>query len=158
MSSLHEGHEPMTYGLPGQVTRSGDTVIEPKTVGEVPPDSYGHAVSLTDKGQIVKVSATCPVLIYAFLAGAYPRLNVDPESKRTDNAMRRGYMAVPVQKGDPYPGCPVHVRVAAETDILRIGGVEAEADGANTVEVKGVNFTSVLDANNLAEIYALIIN
>lgn len=150
--SANENHQPLTFGLAGQTTRSGDLVIEPKMVADPAPGGYGLAVSLTADGKVTHVSASSAIMIYGFMAGSYPRENVNPVSGKTDNVMRRGYMAVPVGAGDPTPGAPVFIRVQNPSEGKPIGGPEAVADGVDTIEAENAMFESTLDADGMAEI------
>ncbi len=64
----------------------------------------------------------------------------------------RGAINVKVQKGAPSLGGKVYVRVAANeaTPTAVVGGIEAEADGVNTVELPGCEFEGPADANGVA--------
>lgn len=152
MSVDTERKEPMNFGLAGQITRSGDLVVEPKMIADPAPESYGHAVSMGTDGKATRVSPAAAIIVYGFMAGAYPRMSVTPVSGKTDNVMIRGYMAVPVGAGDPYPTAPVFVRTQNPTEGKPVGGVEAVADGNNSVLVQNARFTTEMDANGLAEI------
>lgn len=64
----------------------------------------------------------------------------------------RGAVNVMVQKGTPALGGAVYVRVAenASYPTAVVGGIEAEADGGNTVELPGVLFEGPADNNGIA--------
>lgn len=64
----------------------------------------------------------------------------------------RGAVNVLVQKGTPALGGAVYVRVAenASYPTAVVGGIEAEADGGNTIELTGVQFEGPADANGIA--------
>ncbi len=152
-----ENNAPMTYGLPGQITRSsGDLLIEPKLVADPAPESYGHAVSMTSDGKVTRVSASAATVIYGFMVGAFPRMSLVPVAGKTDNVARRGYMAVSVGAGEPSPEAPVYVRIQNPAEGKPIGGAEAVPDGTNTVLVQNAKFKSEMDANGSAEIYFLL--
>jgi hypothetical protein len=91
---------------------------------------------------------------------AYP---VNPDSPQNGGyapgtlceAAERGSIPVVINVGTPQSQGQVYMRVALNGAIPAgvIGGLEAAADGANTVALPGVVFrTGVLDANNVAEI------
>lgn len=61
--------------------------------------------------------------------------------------MRRGYMSVKTNAGTPAFGGVVYARVASPSGAKVIGGIEAAADGANTVIVANAQFMSAPDAN-----------
>lgn len=64
----------------------------------------------------------------------------------------RGAINVKVQKGAPAMGGKVYVRVVADASVPTavVGGIEAEADAANTVELPGCVFEGPADANGIA--------
>lgn len=64
----------------------------------------------------------------------------------------RGAVNVKVQKGAPALGGKVYVRLLKNVTVPSavIGGIEAEADGDNTVELPGVVFEGNADANGVA--------
>ncbi len=64
----------------------------------------------------------------------------------------RGAINVKVQKGTPALGGKVYVRVTVNDAMPTavVGGIEAEADGANTVELPGCVFEGPADANGIA--------
>ncbi len=148
-----ENPEKMTFGYAGQITRSGDLLIEPKMLADPAPESYGHAVSLMSDGKATQVSASAATVIYGFMVGAYPRMSLAPVAGKTDNVMRRGYMAVSVGVGEPTPEAPVYVRIQNPAEGKPVGGAEAVPDDANTILVQNAKFKSEMDANGLAEIY-----
>ena len=60
------------------------------------------------------------------------------------SVMIGGYICVPVQNGTPAVGGKVYMRVSASSSNtnLPIGGIEATAEGATTVELPNVTFES----------------
>jgi hypothetical protein len=73
-------------------------------------------------------------------------------------ALERGSITVKINNGAPVSQNPVYVRVLANGGIPAgvVGGLEAVADGTNTIVVPSVVFrTGVLDANGVAEITLL---
>lgn len=66
--------------------------------------------------------------------------------------MKRGYMVVANNFGTPAKEGVVYVRIAAPTGAKVIGGIEATADGVNTVVVPNAQFMGGADANGFAEI------
>lgn len=64
----------------------------------------------------------------------------------------RGAINVKVQKGTPAMGGKVYVRLVADASVPTavVGGIEAEGDSANTVELPGCVFEGPADANGIA--------
>lgn len=72
--------------------------------------------------------------------------------------LERGSITVKINVGTPQAGGAVFLRILANGAIPAgiVGGLEAAADGANTVQLTNVVFrTGVLDGNNVAEITLL---
>jgi hypothetical protein len=73
-------------------------------------------------------------------------------------ALERGSITVKINNGTPVSQGPVYLRILVNAGIPAgvVGGLEAVADGTNTVVLVGVVFrTGVLDANGVAEITIL---
>lgn len=66
--------------------------------------------------------------------------------------LKKGYMAVKVNAGTPVKEGIVYVRIAAPAGAKVIGGIEAVADGANTIVVPNAQFMGPADADGNAEI------
>lgn len=66
--------------------------------------------------------------------------------------MKRGYMIVANNFGTPAKEGIVYVRIATPSGAKVVGGIEATADGANTIIVPGAQFMGGADANGYAEI------
>lgn len=64
----------------------------------------------------------------------------------------RGAINVKVQKGTPALGGKVYVRVTANdaAPTAVVGGIEAEPDSSNTVELPGCEFEGPADVNGIA--------
>lgn len=72
--------------------------------------------------------------------------------------LERGSTTIKINNGTPVSQAPVFVRIALNGGIPAgvVGGLEAVADGANTIQLTGVVFrTGVLDANGVAEVTLL---
>jgi hypothetical protein len=72
--------------------------------------------------------------------------------------LERGSITIKINNGTPVSQNPVYVRTVVNAGIPAgvVGGLEAVADGTNTVVVPNVVFkTGVLDANGVAEVTIL---
>nr|WP_223238631.1 hypothetical protein [Acinetobacter baumannii] len=75
-----------------------------------------------------------------------------PQSGIVNDIMRRGYMTVKCNAGTAKKAGKVYVRVATGTELKPIGGIEAVADGVNTIEIKNAMFMHDADAQGNVEI------
>jgi hypothetical protein len=69
--------------------------------------------------------------------------------------LERGSITIKINNGTPVSQNPVFLRILANAGIPAgvVGGLEAVADGTNTVQLTNVVFrTGVLDANGVAEV------
>ena len=70
--------------------------------------------------------------------------------------MTRGNCVVRCNRGTPAAGSAVYVRITDNSGTYPgtfVGGFEAEADGANTIQVPNIEWTTgVMDENNIAEV------
>lgn len=84
-----------------------------------------------------------------------PQSNPDYMAETPCDVMVRGNCTVKCQRGTPKSGDAVYVRVKANATYQHavVGGLEATADAANTVQVTNIEWTTgVMDANGMAEI------
>lgn len=152
----------MPSGFAGMITRVDPTDTEAQLIDPAtPPTSFGIPVKMV-AGKIQPLAnGDAATVIYGFLARPFPfqgqnisgtiGVQVPPTSGPGD-IMRRGYMSVKVNAGTPAFGGVVYARVATPAGAKVIGGIEAVADGANTVIVANAQFMSAPDANGNVEI------
>lgn len=151
----------MPYGIPGDVTRRQHATIEPHIFGATPFTAYGLPVKLS-AGKVIPMGAGDAAQVpFGFLVRPYPTQGanasdpvgtaVPPISGQAD-VLRRGYINVKNNVGAPATGGTVYMRVTANGGNTIIGGIEATADGANTVILQSCTFTGNADANGNVEI------
>ncbi|MFX3545035.1 structural cement protein Gp24 [Ralstonia mannitolilytica] len=150
----------MPSGIPGDVSRPSQATIEPGIFdSSFPFASYGIPVKKVN-GKIRPVaSGDAAAVIIGLLVRPFPtRSSQDPIGTSTPpttgvgDVMRRGYMTVQCNAGTPADGGAVYVRVAAPSGAKVIGGIEAAADGTNTVVMAGAAFRNAGDASGNVEI------
>jgi len=150
----------MPSGIPGDVSRPSQATIESGFFdSSFPFASYGIPVKKVG-GKIRPVaSGDAATVIIGLLVRPYPTgASQDPLGTSTPptsgvgNVMRRGYMTVQCNAGTPADGGTVYVRVAAASGAKVIGGIEAAADGTNTVVMAGAAFRNAGDASGNVEI------
>lgn len=149
-------------GFAGMITRVDATDTEPQIIDSTtPPTAFGVPVKMVN-GKIQPIAAgDTASVIYGFLVRPFPFQGQNiaqaigtqvPPTSGTGDIMRRGYMSVKANAGTPAFGGAVYVRVATPSGAKVIGGIEAVADGANTVIVPTAQFKSAPDANGNVEI------
>ena len=150
----------MPSGIPGMVSRE-----ENKTIETVPYDStapfagfglFGKIVS----GKLQPVGAgDAATAIYGLLVKPFPANSSQeglgtavPPTSGPANVLRRGYATVQLNAGTAALNGTVYVRVATPGAGKPIGGIEAAADGTNTIVVANCTFMGAADASGNVEI------
>lgn len=151
----------MLSGYAGTQSRTADAIIQNRIAKS--NISFGHAVVLandnkwdnvvegTTAAQIAGIAVREVVQANTF----DPQSNPDYMAETPCDVMVRGNCTVKCQRGTPKSGDAVYVRVKANATYQDavVGGLEATADAANTVQVTNIEWTTgVMDANGMAEI------
>lgn len=152
----------MPSGIPGDISRQSQATVEPQIFDPALPfPGYGLFGKLAAGKFVPIASGDTAAVIYGLLvrpypttggAGSEPLGTATPPTKGVCDVLRRGYMTVKNNAGTPALGGTVYVRVAAAAAGKPIGGIEAAADGTNTVAVTGAIFMNGGDANGNVEI------
>ena len=151
----------MLSGYAGTQSRTADAIIQNRIAKS--NISFGHAVVLTNDNKWDNVvEGTTAVQIAGIAVREVVQANTfDPQSnpdymaETPCDVMVRGNCTVKCQRGTPKSGDAVYVRVKANATYQDavVGGLEATADAANTVQVTNIEWTTgVMDANGMAEI------
>lgn len=151
----------MLSGYAGTQSRTADAIIQNRIAKS--NISFGHAVVLTNDNKwdnVVEGTTDAQIAGIAVRevvqANTFdPQSNPDYMAETPCDVMVRGNCTVKCQRGTPKSGDAVYVRVkanAAYNDAV-VGGLEATADPANTVQVTNIEWTTgVMDANGMTEI------
>lgn len=151
----------MLSGYAGTQSRTADAIIQNRIAKS--NISFGHAVVLTNDNKwdnVVEGTTAAQIAGIAVRevvqANTFdPQSNPDYMAETPCDVMVRGNCTVKCQRGTPKSGDAVYVRVKANViyqDAV-VGGLEATADDANTVQVTNIEWTTgVMDANGMAEI------
>lgn len=151
----------MLSGYAGTQSRTADAIIQNRIAKS--NISFGHAVVLTNDNKwdnVVEGTTAAQIAGIAVRevvqANTFdPQSNPDYMAETPCDVMVRGNCTVKCQRGTPKSGDAVYVRVKANAtyqDVV-VGGLEATADAANTVQVTNIEWTTgVMDANGMAEI------
>lgn len=151
----------MNVGYAGTQSRTADAIIQNRIAeGTI---AFGQAVALTDtnKWRLVKTGDTAAVVAGIAVREVVQANTFDPQSNPDYVAnvpcdvMVRGNCTVKCQRGTPASGVAVYVRITANNTYPNavVGGFEAEADDANTIQVTNIEWTTgVMDANGNVEV------
>lgn len=162
MSGAVIGKE-LNFGYPGNVSRSIDAIITNRpSKGDIP---FGTPVVLNGDNTVSSFneSNTSEDFVGIAIREVKQAINYNTsasgylDKERTD-VIVRGSVCIEVNNGTSAAGGKVYIRIKENPALPKgfVGGFEAEPDGLNTVELKGVRFTSGrVDANKVAEITIL---
>ncbi len=153
----------LNFGYPGTISRSVDAiVINRLSKGEI---TFGEPVVLNADNSISKFGESNVADDFVGVAvrevkqaTEYATGKASYLDKERTDALVRGSVCVKINAGTATAGGKLHIRIKENSAIPDgvIGGFEAEADGLNTVELKGVRFTcGKIDSNKVAEITIL---
>lgn len=151
----------MGNGVAGDLTRQSQATVEPHVLGATPFAGFGLFSKIVANKAVPVGAGDAAGVVYGLLVRPFPTQGANasdplgtsvPATSGVVDLMRRGYAAVKVNAGVPAHGTGVFIRVANAVGGQPIGGIEAAADGANTIQVTGAIFMGAKDAENIAEI------
>ena len=135
----------MASGVPGDISRRGQTTVEPVIFdGSKPFSGYGLP-GKTVSGKFVPLeSGDAATVVDGFLARPYPiqTANADGSGVSTlkcGDRVRRGYMTVKCNAGTPAVAGQVYTRVGNPSSGKPIGGIEAASEVAAVGAATGGN-------------------
>lgn len=155
----------MASGVPGDISRKQSTLVDSHPLDRVLANAfpgYGLPGKLVAGFFTPIVAGDTAASVFGFLVRPYPTTGLDGAGLLPNaniglaSIMRNGYMTVKNNAGTPATGGAVYVRVATPAAGKPIGGIEAAADGANTVVVPRTYFTCPADAAGNVEIEYLV--
>lgn len=157
----------MNYGYPGNYARTPDDIVASRMLNDASAAvPFGAAVCIKDDNTYEAVGAATTA---ADVAGIALRVVKQAISYNEQNyteyqpgaymsVLERGAATVVCNVGTPKANGKVYVRVKANTSIANgvVGGFEAAADGANTIEIPNMRWTNgSMDANRICEVTLL---
>lgn len=151
----------MNVGYAGTQSRTADAIIQARVAEAA--IKFGMACKLTNDNKWAPIGAGDVAASVAGIAVREvvqantfdPQSNPDYLAGQICDVMVRGNCTVHCQRGTPVAGAPVFVRIAANATYpdAVVGGIEAAADGDNTIQVPNIEWTTgVTDANGIAEV------
>lgn len=152
----------MPAGIPGDVTRPSQATIETGIFNSAAAFAgYGLFGKLSSNKFVPVGSGDAASACYGVLVRPYPVTGANasdplgtavPPTTGTADILRRGYINVKNNSGTPAAGGQVYIRVAAAAAGKPIGGIEAAADGSNTIAPSNCIFTGSADSSGNVEI------
>ena len=156
----------MNHGYAGSYARQPDMIANTHPAGDA--IAFGAALQYDANGAVVPMGSGSTAENFVGVASrevksALNYLDQDVGSYAQGEAVpvfMRGAINVKCSAGVPKLGGAVYVRIAANESIPTgvVGGFEAAADGANTVELTNCQWAGTADANGIAELRILTMN
>lgn len=160
----------LNLGYAGDISRSIDAIVDNRVVKsnisggteQNSPIAFGEPVVLNTDNTYSRFGATGTAATFGGIAvrevkqatDYYSQTGSYLPSERAD-VLVRGTINVLCNAGTPTAGGAVYIRIAANVSIPSgvIGQFEAAADGANTLEIPGLAWTTgKIDTNKIAEV------
>jgi len=154
----------MPMGVPGDLSRSHAIVESYNQNVTLPVGLYGVPVKLGAAADTVSpiVAAGTSASVVGFMVRSFPSqggavvneafgVGVPPLSGPV-SVMKEGYIIVKNNAGTPAKEGIVYMRIGTPTADKPLGGIEAAADGADTVVLVGAQFMGAADADGNAEV------
>ncbi|GAB6170557.1 hypothetical protein JCM15765_03840 [Paradesulfitobacterium aromaticivorans] len=160
----------MNLGYPGSFARNGDCIIMNRLVKatDAAGPAFGDPAVLNTDNTYSKFGAANVSADLAGIAVREVKQTADYYSSagvynpgEPCDVIERGNVAVLCNVGTPTAGGKVYVRITANVAIPAgvVGGLEAAADGVNTLELTNCKWaTGKIDSNNVAELSILTRN
>lgn len=158
----------MPSGVPGALSRTGLALAVEQAIllSGSAPSAYGFPVAVDAATGHVRAITTgdTAASVYGFLVRPFPTQGGDgqstgigvsaPPTSGVVDVLKLGYMSVYVSRGTAAKNSTVYVRIAANATYPNspVGGIEAAADGTNTVALTNAYFTGAADSSGNAEI------
>lgn len=151
----------MPHGMAGNYARQPDMITNTLPVGGAAVIPFGAPLKLS-VGKVVAMGAGDTADAFVGIAAREFKSALDylNQSEGTYapgepcTVFQRGAINAKCQKGTPTYGTSVYLRITANATYPSavVGGLEAEADGNNTVELKACKWMGPKDTNDIAEL------
>jgi len=153
------------HGFAGNVAQHPDIIIGTEIVEGGTPVYFGDPVMLTANGKVAAIDGTFTGDNFVGIASSEIRSAITVDSldgvyRENDRASicKRGVVSVACQSGNPVKGGKVYVRISNPPAGGKVGGFEAVASGADTVELPNCVWFTDIDAEGITAIRMKTIN
>ena len=157
----------MPHGFAGCYARQPDMIVNTRPAGGDAPIVFGTPLKY-DGGAVVPMGAADTAALFVGIAGfeiksalTYLDQSVGQYAVGEPvSVFQRGAINVKCNRGAPALGGAVYLRITANASYSTapVGGLEAAADGANTVQLTNCQWAGPSDANGVAELRILTMN
>lgn len=157
----------MTAGYAGSYARQPDMIVNTRPAGGSVAIPFGAPLKY-DGTTVVQMGASATAAQFVGVAGREIKSSLNYLDQSTGaynpgdavSVFQRGSIQVYCQRGTPALGGAVYVRITANVSYENavVGGFEAEADSANTVQLTNCQWGGPPDANGIAELVILTRN
>lgn len=155
----------MTAGFAGSYARQPDMIVNTRPAGGTASIPFGAALKYDSNKNVVQMGASDTAAAFVGIAGREIKSSLTylDQSKgeyapgEAVPTFQRGSIQVYCQKGTPALGGAVYVRITANASYTSavVGGIEAEADSTNTIQLTNCQWGGAADANGIAELVIL---
>ena len=152
----------MNHGYAGNYSRQPDMIIDTHPLGGTEEAAFGTPLVYGGDGTVFPFGAAHTAGDFVGIASREVKsatnfLNQNVGSYQPYEAasvFKRGCINVLCNVGTPVLGNKVYIRITANSSIPTglVGGFEAAADGANTIELTNCEWRGGKDVNGVAEI------
>lgn len=154
----------MPHGQAGNYARQPDMITNTFPVGGAAAIPFGTPLKLSS-GKVVALGASGTAAEFIGFAGAEFKSALDYTNQGVGayapgepvTVFQRGSINIKCQRGTPAYGSAVYLRITANASYPTavVGGLEASADGSNTVQLLNCAWQGPADANGIAELRIL---
>lgn len=150
------------HGFAGSYAYQPDMIVKTRPTGGSVPIPFGTPVKYETgtNGNVVAMGAGDTAAAFVGFASKEVKSSLNYLDQSVGayapdepcSVFMRGAINVKVQRGTPALGGTVYIRVTANESYPTavVGGIEAAADGVNTIALTGVEFEGPADANGIA--------
>ena len=148
----------MPHGYAGSYARQPDMIVNTRPAGGAVP--FGGALKYDAAGAVVPMGAGDTAAAFVGVASRQVKSALFYLEQNVGSYVQRGCINVRCNVGVPKLDGQVYVRVTANEAVPAgvVGGFEAVADAANTVELTNCRWAGPADANGVAELRILTMN
>ena len=157
----------MNHGFAGSYARQPDMIVGTRPAGGTEQLVFGVPLKYDEKGAVVLFGTGSAAEDFVGVASREVKSSLNYLDQGVGSyapgeavsVFQRGCINVKCQNGTPALTEKVYVRVAENASIPTavVGGFEAAADGANSVELANCQWAGPADANGIAEIRIMTI-
>lgn len=155
----------LTSGFAGSYARQPDMIVNTRAAGGSAAIPFGAPLKYDGDKNVIQMGAAATAAEFVGVAGREFKSSLTylDQSKgeyavgQPVSVFQRGSIQVKCQRGTPALGGKVYVRITKNGSYAtaEVGGFEAEADSANTIELTNCQWGGAADANGIAELVIL---